>query len=371
MRKTQSAQRMLVLGVAVVGLASACVSPSPSGVRIKGYPADLIFGVKPIVAALPAEALVPGQPAPTPQVISQPETLLPPQDFPAVAPSFPTGPQTELQPPVLPCPAAAENAFASAPPGATVPLKTQPKPGTYRWKRMGTEAAASTAGVAIALHGFEQRVIRRIQDLGSSTNTTSLGVPGSSTPRGQVFSFQTVQPSLDGGTVVTTFKVDTEPENLTVSEGVGTPTVRQGPPDRGISIIEIDHYDSAGAPVSSFKPPSNGGVLLLPLEVRQGDSFQSVSVDPATEVTYTYSGLVTKEMDVDACGTIISSWLVTGKMTVAGAQSATYGYDVAFATEFGGYPVYEHLNENDANGKLDIVGSIGQLNPGPLPAGQP
>jgi len=363
-RRTPVRRAGIALAVALAG--GACVHPGPSSVKTRGFDADLVFGVKePEKAANPAN--VPGSGA---AILTGGQlsgyAALPPQDFgsgltkrAAPAPSAREAP----------CPDAALNAFPAEQATATVPQGRRPKVGSYRWKRNGSEQTEQTGGLKIDIHGFEQRLVRNIKEDGKSTNTA--GTPGSSSSPGDIFQFETVQRDINDLVVVTLWQVDSSPASASQYTGNGVPDVRAGGPERGIVIKGIDTYDTKGNVVASFHPSS--GLLLLPLDVRQGEHFESVAIDSGKgDQTYQFSGEVKPRYRVDACGTIIDSWLVSGSMSISNAKGTTaYNYDVSFATQLGGVPVYEHIVQTDpATNKpaIDLTDSVGQVDPDPLPS---
>lgn len=343
-------------------LAGACAHPGPTGVKVKGFDADLVFGVKePPKATTPANVGSTGTTNIDPSLASG-DLALPPQTFASLTPAKHPAVSNKA---ANPCPDAALNAFPAEQAPIHMPIDRRPKVGVYRWKKGGTETKASI-GTTIGIRGFEQRLVRNVKEIGRSTNVGTAGVPGATNPPGAIYSFETVQPTLDGTVKVTTWKVDTSPQSVSEYPGNGAPDARAGGPERGITIKSIQTLDSSGKQLDSFNPSS--ALLLLPLDVHEGEQFQSAAVDPATGQTYDFQGQVKPRQRVDACGTIIDGWPVVGTMTISGGSQTTYDYTVDFGTQLGGIPIAESISQKVGGDALDLQQSIGQLDPDPPPS---
>src|SRR5207248_4598029 len=122
--------------------------------------------------------------------------------------------------------------------------------------------------------------------------------------------FDTIQPDIQGNATVTTWQVNTHPAQSSAYVNGSSVAVHGGEPERGVAIKQIVKKDHLGNTTSTFAPAS--GLLILPLPVTQGETFESVATDPRTGLEYTYNAQVLPRMRVDACGTILDSWKIHG-----------------------------------------------------------
>jgi hypothetical protein len=346
--------RKAAVGVLAAVLLSSCAHQAKPGVAVSKLDADLVFGAKEPdtkPANLPGASgeLVGGD-----QLTG--DLSLPPQDFPVTSN---TKPRPALKVSQAACPDAALNAFPAESAPANPPNDRRPAIGGYRWKKNGTVNDAATLRTNEELHGFEQRVVDKVVEKGSSTNASN-PPPNPSAP-GVIYQFDTVQPDIQGNAVTTTWQVNTAPAQASQYVNGSNVAAHAGEPERGIVIKQIVTKDRNGNTVSTFAPAS--GLLILPVPVTQGESFESVATDPRTGLEYTYQAQVMPRFRVDACGTILDSWLVHGTMNIAGKTQSTYTYDIGIATQMGCMPIYEKIVEDDSNGKIDLTDSIGQASP--------
>ena len=375
-------------GLAALFLAG-CVERDGPGVAIQKLAADIVFGVEPPTTTPPPN-LTPGQVAP-----GDPTTYVPQIPGPASDPaaafgggggdfSGPAGrgrprrPRvTPLAPPTSACPPAALTAFPAKEAGQT--LEGVPAEGQYRWKRSGTQTVANLPNVKLPVSGFEQRLVRHI-------------VPVSPTE----FTFETVQPELGTDTTtISTFKVKigavsrtvtppVEPPDLTrptspiplpVTPPGERPTVPQPPipgsvsvgdPERGISLMKLQRVDPAGNTSEvTFSP----AVLYLPLDIVPGEEFNSIGIDPRTGSVLQHQAKVTKRDRVDACGEVVDGWVVESTQTFSGPGQAAppRAYKYIVAPQLGGLIISEEIHISTPQVTTDVVLSLGQANPSPLP----
>jgi len=374
--------RLVIAGLAALLLAG-CVQRDAPGVAIQKLAADIVFGVKPPVE-VPPPNLNPGQAGE-----GDPTTYVPDGAAGADAPDLPagsfSGPRpkagrprlTPLTPPKSTCPPAALTAFPAKEAGQTVEGK--PAEGQYRWKRSGKQTVATLPGVVLPIGGFEQRLVRNVKKISDTE-----------------FTFETVQPELGSEiTTISTFKVKigglsrsvsppVEPPNLTnptspvplpftpPAPPVSVPkpqipgTVSAGDPERGISLTKLQRVDKAGnISELTFTP----GVLYLPLDIVPGEEYTAVGIDTRTGSVLQHQAKVLKRDRVDACGEVVDGWVVESTQTFSsGAASApprSYRYIVA--PQLGGVIISEEFHISSAAGTTDVVLSLGQLNPAPLP----
>jgi hypothetical protein len=327
-------------------------------VTVKGFDDNLVFGVKEQPEAAPPNAL--GDTAIDPNALG--DAGLPSQIFtPVRRPSSPLLPRPRVE-----CEAADSTDSPEEPAPLTVPIDRRPKAGLYKWKRSGTAKGPATGDVELRISGFEQRAVRDIKELGPSTNARSLGVPGSASDPGVVFTYETVQPDINGNVVVSLFQVDTSPLGVYQDPPAGGDEIRAGGPERGVVLKSYKVLDAEGDTISVFEP--SNGLLLLPLPVRAGEDFTASAVDPLSGASASYRAKVLDRQLVDACGELIQAWKVQGTQTFSvGEGTVVRDYTLVVATGLGGIPVMEKIDQT-VGGELHLESTIGQLIPDPLPA---
>jgi hypothetical protein len=383
MRPWHSSSRRLVLAGTAALLLAGCVQQDPPGVAIQKLAADIVFGVKPPVD-VPPPNLNPGQAGEGDATTYVPDGAAGTDAPEPPAGSF-SGPRpkvgrprlTPVTPPKSTCPPAALTAFPAKEAGQTV--EGTPAEGQYRWKRSGKQTVATLPGVVLPIGGFEQRLVRNVTKISDTEYT-----------------FETVQPELGSEiTTISTFKVKigapsrsvsppVEPPNLTnptspvplpfqpPAPPVSIPqpqvpgTVSVGDPERGISLTKLQRVDKAGnISELTFTP----GVLYLPLDIVPGEEYTAVGIDTRTGAVLQHQAKVVKRDRVDACGEVVDGWVVESTQTFSsGAASApprTYRYIVA--PQLGGIIISEEFHISSGAGTTDVVLSLAQLNPAPLP----
>jgi hypothetical protein len=385
MQPWRSSRRLMVAGLAALLLAG-CVKQDPPGVGIQKLAADIVFGVKP-PADTPPPNLDPGQAGPGDATTYVPEAQAPSDPPAAFGDGSFSRPKrgsarlprvTPLAPPKSTCPPAALTAFPAKEAGQAV--EGVPTEGQYRWKRSGTQTVATLPGVKLPVSGFEQRLVRNIVKVSDTEYT-----------------FETVQPELGTNiTTISTFKVKigavskavtppveppdtthpTSPVPLPLTPPGGQPTlpkpplpgnVSAGDPERGISLMKLQRVDPAGNTSElTFSP----AVLYLPLDIVPGEEFNSVGIDPRSGSVLQHQAKVVKRDRVDACGEVVDGWVVESTQTFSGsgqtAPPRTYRYIIA--PQFGGLIISEELHTTSPQGSTDVVLSLGQVKPTPLPA---
>jgi hypothetical protein len=383
---------LLVAGLAALLLAG-CVKQDAPGVGIQKLAADIVFGVKP-APETPPPNLAPGQVGPGDATTYVPDTSSAFDESAAGDAAF-SGPRgkprgvprlTPLAPSKSTCPPAALTAFPAKEAGQTV--EGVPAEGQYRWKRSGNQTVASLPNVKLPVSGFEQRLVRNVVKVSETEYT-----------------FETVQPELGTNvTTISTFKVKigavsknvtppVEPPNLThptspvplpITPPGTQPTlpkpplpgnVSAGDPERGISLVKLQRVDATG---NSSELTFSPGVLYLPLEIVPGEEFNAVGVDPRTGSVLQHQAKVIKRDRVDACGEVVDGWIVESTQTFSGpgitgpgqtAPPRTYRYIVA--PQLGGIIISEEIHTSSPQSTTDVVLSLGQLKPVPLPPAPP
>lgn len=384
------------IAATLVGLglgAAACASTGDPGVEVQALQADVVFGVD-----LP-EAEKPVAP-PTQQVSEQVGADEPFDDGSVIAPfrnripeRFRNLPFRSPAPVVADCPTAPIGASPSE--AAPEEVDSLPAEGLYSWKR-DIEVTRTLEGVDIVqrITGFENRIIRDVEELGPGSDPTAEG--------GRQFSYQTVRPDGFGQVLVETFRVNTKPvergANSNVdTEGVvqnaedaarnnGVPAdipdeaqdqvpnpnrVRVGEPNRGLVLIAQEVYDGNGLAVGAFNP--SPPVLLLPLPVEAGDAWTSTSTDPGSGQTMRVSGEVHERESVDACGTLLDGWRAELDITIASSEGTVQRTtELIVSTSLGAMIIGERSHEEgtDTAGRpltVDTDHGIAQTEPDPLP----
>ncbi len=374
MSKRRSPSRKVLAVLALFPL-GACVTPKDPGVGITNLQADLVFGVAPPVDAVAPAALSPDLPT-AEQAIS--DLDLPASTFdgrdsaPARTPenaeaTFTTSPPTTSRPrptasvaPKKECPEAALNAFPDRTALENLPDKVLPLMGEYRFKKRG-QITRSDLPFAIPVDGFERRLFRNLK---VAAQTSGL-VKSNTNPDGYgaKFTYEVVQPQIDGsGTVITTYQVFTNGRGgeLSVTNPTGN-NVAYREPEAGLTIKRIERRDKDGALDGAFAPPQ--GLLVMPLGVRPGESFQSAAVDPTTGQSYQLTGQIIEPGRVDACGAITEGWRVETTIASSGPQSGTAAYNFIVSTNLGGIIISEDTESTTPEGTFKLTYSIGQLVP--------
>lgn len=337
---------------------SACVAGKGPGVAVRDLEADIVFGVKDDKKEEDDSPLASGEDLVPEAVVADPrarDDFLPDQDFGEIGGGQTSKPRGPSLRPVNTCPPAAANAFAEV--AAPLNVDAPPKVGSYRFKKGGEQEFTRIPGQKFPITGFEQRLI-----------TDAAQVPNSPDNRaGKEFVYKVTQPDgSDGGRAVTTYRVKTGATNATVTPAASDFRARSGVPGRGVAIEKVEKFDKAGGRRGEFAPSTP--LLIFPLEVVQGESFSSSAVDPRTGDSVQLQVQVKDRVEVDACGEILSGWLVEGTRSVSGG-GGPQPYRYVVAPQFGGIVIEEHLNERTAEGFFSRKFTIGQDEPDPLPEG--
>lgn len=350
---------------AVTLLLVACGGGGRQGVAMDQFPSDIVFGV----------------PTPTAVTQAQAPTPLTPDNALSLSLSEPSGPGLPAatsppllsEPPASDCPAAGLTSFPAAPAGTNV--AQLPLPGAYRWKQAG---AITVNGRSEGLSGFQVRLLRRVNQVSDQTNPQD-GQPN------LVFTFQTVEPfDATGNSIVLTWQVMTDAPSRTqgfpLSPLYPTPvpgSASVNDPEGGLVLKAIDYVDTHGNTVSGFAPFKPAvGVLYVPLPLQPGQQWTSTATDPTSQTQVQLSGTVGGGRErIDACGDVVDSWpvqatLTTTLATASGAQTQKQTDSFDFAPQLGGLVIAEAIGGDSAWGPISAAFSLGQLHPGPIPAGQ-
>jgi hypothetical protein len=359
--------RFIASLAALAVLLSACVKPDPPTVGMSKIEASLVFGFsepdKPLLTPIEQVAATVVADAPPAEPVEPAGFELPAFELKKF--EIP-GEVTTVRPT---CPAAPEGAPAGEP--ALPRVSADPLQGTTRWKTTGFVSnlnADGTKSRSDLRQGLQDRAYRNF------TRVTD-----------DVYTFEMVQRSGRDAAFVSTFRVNTAAVNVNPSDGVGTVvTPGVGEPERGITLDRTELVDlRTGQVIESFVPTT--GLLLLPLPVVPGETFQSVAVDPRTGQTIVHDSVIRGNIRYDACGEYVDGWLVESTRTVSGtgglvpgrdegenpAQDVgTFTYNMAFATQYGGIPIFEQFAVEDETAcaacPFSLEYTLGQLTPDPL-----
>lgn len=288
---------------------TACVRQQPPGMSVRRLPAELVFGVPELEeAAAPAGLTSPDE---------EPEPFVP--DLRRPPPFNPTT--------MVPCRQAGPNDVPAE--EANVVVAGRPKEGVFSWKQKGQDQPPNYP-FRFPLPDFVERQVKDVRPEAGSSN----------------FSFKTVEREqrITSRTLVTsTFRVDLTNASANL---------------RGIFLTQIinDRRDGSAPRVFNPTPP----ITFLPMPVNTGNegAFQTIAVDTATLETMSHSGVVRDRLRVDACGTLIDSWLVDGEQTFGGIRR---DYNYAIATQFGGVIIFEHSESpcpQTVDGKCQPPGTL-------------
>lgn len=340
------------LGIVILGLvATACVSPNDPGVAIDSRDADLVFGVKDPDNTPPTPQQAPTQAA-FDDSFEFAEFGFDVPDSSFDVPELREDPGPCPNPDPLATPATVTEAFVTA----------DPKVGVYKWVASKVETIDGEAvESSLPIH---KHIVRELQKIDNTR-----------------FSYETVQPLFDGdgNFLVSEWTVEKDAETVTPPNESGpvlgavkdvTAPPRVGEPEGGLMLTGLRVVDANDEPVpgvQSFSPTT--GLMLLPLPVTSGQSFQSSAVDPRTGQTVVVEGTTRTRARVNACGEVTDGWRVVGKQTISAAGDTTeIEFDMIVATQFGALIIEETTRDKSTN--TFFTTRIGQLDPAPLPEGQ-
>ncbi|HEX9969475.1 MAG TPA: hypothetical protein VGB03_04990 [Acidimicrobiales bacterium] len=331
--------------IALLAVVTAACGSGEAGVNVKRLDADVVFGIKEQTAQQAVQSIT------APPVEAGPDEevrLLTPQAV-----------QTFSKPRVHTnlfaaddCPPAALNAFPEK--SATVQVDTLPTEGLYRWKRGGSEKVKALNNQEIAYTGYEQRLVSNVVKVSESENVTS----DYDDRRNIVYRYDTVQP-LGSGVRETSYQVKTNAGVQRQAAAATGQRVRTGDAEAGLAIKRIVTRDSQGTEESTFEV----GLLILPLPVAPGETFTSVAKGARGDALR-FQGTVGAKQRVDACGTIIEGFRVTGTLS-GGDVTETWTFLVA--TQYGAILIEERFEYETSFGSHKPIFTIGQLHPKPLP----
>ena len=332
--------RLLGLLAAITIVATGCVQPGDPKVGISRIEAELVFGVKPEEepVATPATSVDRGFGDPVAPVADFGDFVPPSSNFEL--------PEQEAKKPE--CPEAPRGAPAER--VANVEVTADPPVGLYRWK-VNASATQPDGSVRTAPQRFESRIVRRFQRVAEGH-----------------FKYETVQPVADGKFLVSYFDVYTDKfkANTTSPVGIVDSPASVGDPLRGLVLTRTETQNAQGLRDGpSFAP--RDGILLLPLPVTAGESYQSVAVDPRGG-SVVHDAHVRRVQRIDACGEVVDGWLVEATQRVTDNESqSTYElkYDYMVAPQYGAIMIMERIR--DADETFDIAFQLGQLQPSPVP----
>lgn len=322
----------LVLVLMVLTL-SACVQ-GRSGVGVRPLTADIVFGIPPL-----------DEPVAAPDTIPRPDPLLT-DDF-ASRPIPPGPPGDDFV-----CDKALFNEVEKP---AENYLTGQVEAGLYHWKVTGTFDAGPPLG-KIPLTDITERTIEDVRKLATSPKD---------------YTYKLVQTETLGSIrFETTFEVITSRPNPPPITNQAYYETTSKNSLNGIYLTRFAFISGGDEFEANYNPP----VLYLPLPVPIGVTFSTTTSDPDTLATFQHTGKVIDARRWDACGKLVEGWFVDGEQTFSFATfSTTRQYDYAFATQYGGNLVFEHIQapcddyDSEKNeckdAQIIYSANIGQLTP--------
>jgi hypothetical protein len=348
---------------------TGCVHQSKPGLQVKALQSDIVFGFTPKPAFV-----VPPTADTTPQIdlgAGPLELTLPPVARRRRLIFLPP-----LPVPTVVCPTAAESAFPAE--QATFYAPAPPETGRYKWKETVTSPLGN--GKSISTVTFVNHDIVNVSKVVTTPNPTPPGAAallGTSALPITTFTYDEVIHNLDGTTTTTSYQVKNHALNITAGNPNGflpNGSAPVGQPDAGLSIMKVTHLSNDGKTAVVFAPVTP--VLLLPIDVGFPEHFVSTGA-AADGSSLTVDAAVVHRSRVDACGTVIDGWEVdsTQVYTSPSGTPVTPVTDTYYVgTQIGSLLTYEHKAVPAALASAtmpDIVDSIGQLHPSPIPAAAP
>lgn len=300
----------LAIFLVAFALLYACSRSSQPGVGLKAVTADLSFGIPPLTEEAFQSSL-----AQLGEVDLRIELPRSPREVTTVPPAAPK------------CPEAPITEFVDE--EAPIDAKGRPAEDLYDWKLDGHHAVQGGGqSVKVALSPFEERRIEGVtQDPANRDNYT----------------FRHVE-VIKGTSPPITRTASYELNNSDPEASFNHPTLGrvESPRLRGLRLIKFEQKGAQGTTV--FQP--NRPILYLPVPVRVGTSFTSAETDPRNGIALAHSGVIRGRILLDACGELISAWLIDGEQTVTqGGSAVRRNYDYAVATQFGATIVFEHVED--------------------------
>lgn len=282
------------------------------------------------------------------------------------------------------CPTAGATTFPAE--VATTTPNAMPSPGAYRWRVDGGEQLFLFGHlVTVSIAGQDMPVyVRNPKLLATPTN----GLPG--TAQSLDYTYETIwnATSTGGGYLVYKWQVKSNGTSVTENSIVSAPSpapnsVSASDPEAGITLEEIDSYDSRFQNETVVFAPKPTGLLLLPLPASTGTTWTSTATDPTTGAA-TFQGSTGTRVRVDACGQLIEGWEATGRLTLTGtfgsvnSSNPTGGnptsppqadLEIVAAPQYGGLIVQFKIDGTWFGGLQFVKTTIrdGQLTPDPLP----
>lgn len=343
--------------VLAVGLAGCGLGGGP-GLGIEQLQSNVAFG-SPTAASKPAS--MPGLPGQSiaPAAPAQPPTASNP--FPAF--QFTPPPTFNFSPPPVTataeCPVAPPSAEAARAVTPTVPSK--PATGWYKWqlltyKRTGTGTTALAGASYTAYH------------LENVSATSTVPNPQDRSHPTTVWTYQMVEPDGSGNVWTYTFQVKQSSPGASVATGNVGKSQSVMEPDAGLAISSEIERNAKGAVVFRFSPQP--AVLLLPLAVTGGQSFQGGGTDPSNGESLVVQAQVQGTKRVDACGQLVDGWDVSGTETSTDPStggSVTTDVDYAVATQYGAIVVLLSSTPTTGTNPDTATEEMGQLHPSKSP----
>lgn len=340
-RRRSRAVRASIPALVTVLVASGCVQRKPPGLKVASLESSIVFGLKPVDVAAP-----PGTPQPElPPVDSRPAPEPASTPAPREIPPLPKLPPVTV--PTAPTPFCRTATVSDFPTVAPQNAPTPPKAGFYFFKPTPPELFGADR-YDIQPKDLQTRLILNV----SKPQVTQNPVNGAPSPVGSgdvkttTYQYDQVTYLDPAGksALIDRIKVTDNPIYTSFGAVNFGPTEYAGQPDRGVALLNRQLTSANGS--ATFAPSSP--LLLLPLPAISGQTWQSVSVDPASGATYILYGRIINRQRVDACGDVVEGWAVEAQTVfkdprASTAQNATFRYFVDTAN--GGQLIYERVDK--------------------------
>jgi hypothetical protein len=233
-----------------------------------------------------------------------------------------------------------------------------PAEGVYKWRVDRIEKVVDGKDVLATEPAYVQRAVRRVKKAADG-----------------IITFETLEPGEGSTTIVSTFQVKETGTNQDIPLPVGVVSPpRVGEPERGVVLKKQVVLNKEGTELAGSRPfdPATG-LLILPLQVATGETYQTAAVDRRSGDTYFADVQVGAREVIDACGRLTSGWAVRAaqsRTTSANPSvSDQYVFNYVVATQYGGLIIKQRTEFTPA-GSTETqrwTASLIGLTPAPLP----
>jgi hypothetical protein len=284
-------------GLVSLVLLTGCAGPTVhESLGVRSFDTNVLLGTHatPMPAPVPTHATdIPGFPAPF---------ALPPAPPPATSSAPPPSAPTKAT-----CPTASATSFPKQP--ATPDLDQPIVPGGYIYRQSGTTKAGNARAVALP-----PSLTRFITAVTSATDASGI----------RRIDWTVTDVFIDRTSVETRYEdVHGSPQSAT----------------DGIYLVSQKARDAHGGVVGQFTPATPVLIVALPVgSSTANQGWSSSGTDPTGGVTMLVQGQMLDRKRIDACGSVVGTYVVEVKSTVqrAGGSTDTVTGDLDVATGMGG-----------------------------------